>query len=207
MLGLGASLAPWNPLPAQAPRAWAAGTASTVTLRSIAAGFGEDLNGHLLGGEAGVAWGPVVLRVAYAEGRLTPDSVGLERRDHAVGHALAGLRLFSGLDVTVGPQARAYLRADARERWVSWIVRAGLEAPIVAPWVRGYAVGWGVVSGAASVDGLFDRGRGGVAGLRIRPGRVIGLRLEYSIEETRLAAPLRRETIEGLGVGVCLGCD
>jgi hypothetical protein len=144
--------------------------------------------------------------VGYAEGALRPDSSGLERRDHAVGHALLGVSIAPGVDVAVGPQARAYLWAADRARWLSWIVRVGFEAPIIARVIRGYAAGWGAVSGEAGMEALFDGGRGGAVGLRLNPARAVGLRLEYAIEETSLRSPVHKETVEGVTVGVCLGC-
>src|SRR5438046_10765534 len=85
---------------------WGAVSASVAQARSRYPAGNEALSGFVLGGEGGISWGPVSLRVGYVHGSLDPDTAGPASRDHTEGFMFLGGRPISGLEVAAGPHAR-----------------------------------------------------------------------------------------------------
>ena len=183
---------------------WAAG----VKARSAFAGGAEKVGGTVLGFESRVHRGRYALRLHYGQGQLEPDTAGPDARDYVEGSLLLSAALVKGLDVALGPFARAYTSTAGTQRWLFWQLRAHYEAQIVSPVVRGYAEMWTGLSGSVNAAEAYDGARGGAAGIAWRVGHLRGaaltLRLGYSIDEAHLGGNLRRETVEATTLAIGL---
>lgn len=186
------------------PRLSVSAVASDVLERTLTPTGVAHHHGIVLGGAGVLAWGPVVARIGYAEGTLAADSAATPAHDLVQGYALIGTRPIPGLEVLVGPMARAYVRGTSTERWVLWQVRMRYAAELGAPWLGAYGEVWGAVAGTVNTPEPFTAGRGGTAGLRLRLG-VAHISVDYGIDESRVAAQPRRETVQQFRVAVGLG--
>jgi hypothetical protein len=188
-------------LPAQ-PRAsiWLGPTGTALWTRTAVPGSITGLSGTLFGGEGRLLAGPVAVRLGYAEGSA---STGPIRRDHVEGFLFVGFRPVPGLAIGGGPHAIAYSTDTTSERWLEWQVRGRYDAPLVDHWVNAYLDLWLGVAGSAGAVGQFGGGRGGGAGVEVRLGKTpLVARLGYQIGESKLEAGARRETTEGVTLGV-----
>lgn len=154
--------------------------------------------GFVLGGEGWLRWGPASLHAGYVEGTVRS---GAAHRTYVNGFGLLGIE-WHGFLVAAGPHARAAVAPAGAERRVFWEIHGRYEAPILEPWVSGYAEGWGVVSGQVGGAGAVDAARGGAAGILVRPsGGNLGLRLAYAIDAVQLGGA-GRETVETMTLAV-----
>jgi hypothetical protein len=190
----------------QTVRLWGGGSVAVVGAVSESSGEITDLSGTLLGVAGRAAVGPLALHVRYAEGDLDPandDGVG---QRHIEGVALLGVTPLAGLEVGGGPRVRSIVRDERTQRWVVWQVGGRYESPALAPWVRGVVQGWIAVGGDVSNGGEFTSGRGGAAGILVRPGDgPLEIRVDYTIDELRLGEDAGRETMEGFTLTVGWG--
>jgi hypothetical protein len=178
---------------------WIGGTGTALRTRTAIGGAVTGLRGQLFGGEGSLLTGRLALRVSYVEG--SASSGGLHR-DQVEGLVLVGAQPVRGLTLTAGPHVMAFTDSTT-QRWVEWQVRGRYEGPLVERFVRGYLEGWAAVAGSAHAVGDFGGARGGGAGLLVRLGDTpIVARLGYAIAESRLKAGVRRETVEGLSIGL-----
>jgi hypothetical protein len=193
-------------LAAQRPRIGATLYGSALEARSVLPGAGEALSGNAFGGEGRVLWRRLTVAVGYGQGSLDPDTAGPAARDYVEGYALLGGRVLSWLELRAGPHARAYVTPAGTQRWLFWELRARFDAPVVTDWIRGHAELWGVVSGSVNVAESFGSARGGTAGVTARLGGTpLWARLQYGIDEARLANGTRRETVEALTLALGVG--
>jgi len=204
-----ASLAPAS-LPAQRLEFGAAVWGAGAKVRSVNGDVREALTGPYLGFDAHLQRGRVGLRLGYGQGSLDPDTAGPPKRDYIDGFLLLTGSPVTGLDLGVGPYARAYVRPDeGTQRWLYWTLRARYQAEIVIPVVEGFAEVWTSFAGSVNVSESFDRARGGSVGMlwtvtRFR-GSPVKLRLTYAIDEGRLGGGARRETVELTTLAIGLG--
>jgi hypothetical protein len=181
-----------------------AGAAVELThVRSQTSSGREALSGALIVGGLDLERGRWTLALRYGQGRVTGDSGALLARDVTTGE----LRLrFAGrpwLGLGTALRARSY-DALGVQRWVSWDFRARLHGDILpAPRrLEGYAEGWMTLAGSTGAPEAWSGGQGGEAGMRLlldRP-RLTGV-LAYRVEQAR-AADSRRETVEGVVIGL-----
>ena len=171
--------------------------ASTIG-RGVASGFTP-------GAEGGLSVWKIRLEAQYLEGHLQQDSGSLGARDVVEGSVLLGVEPVGWLSVKSGVHARSYVTSGGTERWVFWEGRVRAEAPLDGPLVRAYVEVWRVLSSDLTGTQSLDRGQGGQAGLIVTGSKVpLWARLGYGIEDVRLGAGARRETVETLvfAVGV-----
>lgn len=155
------------------------------------------MRGPVAGGEGAVAYGPIVLRVGYAEGWL--DAVpGIEwERTFVEGFILLGVMPIRGLEIAVGPRARSLNRDGAsRPAWFGEM-RVQYEAPIIPSYLGATLEGWGAVLGETSERDQLSSMRWGALGVVIRPtgGRLM-LHLAYGLDQARYDAGPRRRTVD-----------
>lgn len=197
-------------LPAQRLEFGAAVWGAGAKVRSVNRDVREALTGPYLGFDAHLQRGRVGLRLGYGQGSLDPDTAGPPQRDYVDGFLLLTGSPVTGLDLGVGPYARAYVRSDeGTQRWLYWTLRARYQAEIVLPVVEGFAEVWTSFAASVNVQDSFDGARGGTVGVlwtvtRFR-GSPVKLRLSYAIDEGRLASGARRETVELTTLAIGLG--
>lgn len=208
------------------PHAWLALQGSSVKADSKFPGGGERVSGSAVGGEGGVWWKLVSLRVGYLNGALRPDIEGPAHRDYIQGWVFLGVRPVQGLEISGGPHARAYVRelptpgpgpgpgddedaplqTRATQRWLTWELHGRYEGMFVPDLLGGYGELWTAVAGSVNDAGEFDRGRGAAAGVVLYLARgQVGIRLGYALDETRLGNGAWRETVEGFTISVGYG--
>jgi hypothetical protein len=175
-----------------------------VRMRTLFVNRLERQSGVSVGAEGTVWLGRVGMRVGYLEGRLGAQG-NLPRQEHVEGFALLAVTPVTGLVISGGPHGRAFVGNGITNRWVFWTLRTSYEVAIVGPEIRGFGEAWGAVKGSSSVPEPFGSARGGSAGLLVRlaEGRM-AVRLGYGIDESRLGAGRRRDTIENFTLGVNL---
>jgi hypothetical protein len=164
----------------------------------------ERQSGVSLAGEGTVWLGRVGVRAGYLEGRLGRQGT-LPRQKQVEGFALLAVMPIPGLLISGGPHARAFRGNGITNRWVFWTLRTSYEVAILRPAVRGFGEAWGAVTGSSSVAEPFGSALGGSAGLLLElVEEKVALRLAYGIDESRLGAGRRRDTIENVTLGVGL---
>ncbi len=208
ILAVATALAPAS-LPAQRLEFGGAVWGAGAKARSVYAGGREALTGPYLGFDAHVQRGRVGVHLGYGQGSLDPDTAGPQTRDYVDGFLLLTGSPVTGLDLGVGPYARAYGTDAGTQRWLYWTLRARYQAEIVIPVVEGFAEVWTSFAGSVNVSESFDRARGGTVGVlwtvtRFR-GSPVKLRLSYAIDEGRLGNGARRETVELTTLAIGLG--
>lgn len=184
---------------------WGAGAKA----RSVYTGGREALTGPYLGFDVHLRRGRVGLRLGYGQGRMEADTAGPQTRDYVDGFILLSGSPVTGLDLGVGPYARAYGTDAGTQRWLFWQLRARYQANIVVPVVEGFGEVWTSFTGSVNVAESFDGARGGTVGVlwtvtRFR-GSPVKLRLSYAIDEARLGNGARRETVELTTLAIGLG--
>jgi hypothetical protein len=217
------------PLPARAQSnagAWLAVQGTSLNADSRYPTGTEKVSGRAIGGEGGLNWRLVSLRIGYHNGALTPDTSGPSGRDYIEGFAFLGVRPIPGLEISAGPRSRAYVRTlpvpavldglpigfdqegtrESTQRWVTWEVHGRYEGALVPDLLGGYGEVWAAVAGNVSNAGKFDRGRGAEAGVIVYLARgLFGLRIGYALDETRLGEGAWRETVTGVRLAVAYG--
>lgn len=184
---------------------WGAGVKS----RSVSSLGAEELSGPVVGFDGRISRGRWGLRVGYGQGSLDPDTVGPHPRDYVDGSVFALVSPVPGLEIGVGPYARAYTTDRGTTRWLFWQLHASYEAGIISPDIRGYAEVWTGFAGGVNAVEQYDGARGGSAGLRWRVARFRGapvtLTLGYLIDAARAGGGARRETVERTWLAIGLG--
>jgi hypothetical protein len=95
---------------------------------------------------------------------------------------------------------------ESTQRWVTWEVHGRYEGALVPDLIGGYGEVWAAVAGNVSNAGKFDRGRGAEAGVIVYLARgLLGLRIGYALDETRLGDGAWRETVTGVRLAVGYG--
>lgn len=157
------------------------------------------LRGPVAGGEGVAAWGPLIMRVGYAEGWLDAEPGIVFERNFVEGYVLVGGTPLPGLEISVGPHARSII-SDGTSR-PSWFGEAHVryEAPIAPPILAATFEGWGSLLGETSERESLSTLHGGSVGVALRPtgGRLL-LRLTYGLDEARFDAGPRRRTVDVL---------
>ncbi len=213
------------------PRLSAAAAGTSVNATSVLSNGTAEMQGTLYGGEGQVSWKGLSLRLGYSQGTLgigasAPGSSSGNPADGGVvgsllqglfgggggaatpfdlqmvdGHALVGWHAVAGLALEAGLQGRARFNDDESERILLWVVRGRYEVPIIAPQVRGYVDGWSSLAGSATAPQRSVNGHGASAGVIAQLGPVLA-RLSYGIDVARYGDGVRRETLQGLGIGI-----
>lgn len=163
----------------------------------------ERLSGMVLGGEGMVTSGRILVRLRYAQGRVTGGAGSAAApRDLVEGEALVGLRALPWLTFWAGPHARAYASAGADQRWLFWSGRATARGTILPGRMSSFVELWQALSANVSRPAGSASGRGAEAGLEVRlSGQSLWGRLSYGIEQGQADAA-RRETVEVVGVSL-----
>lgn len=161
----------------------------------------ERLSGLILGGEGMVTSGRLVIRLRYAQGRVTGGSNNaIAPRDLVEGEALFGVRALPWLTLWAGPHARAYASAGTDQRWLFWSGRATARGTILPGRMSSFVEVWQALSANVSRPAGPATGRGAEAGLDLRlGGQSLWGRIAYGIEQGR-DKTVRRETVEVLAL-------
>jgi hypothetical protein len=161
----------------------------------------DEFSGTTFGGEGGLSFGRLVLRLDYVQGSVSPVSGGPSARDLIEGRAEIGFRPLRWLTLGGGPHARAYVIDGRSVRWVLWNVRGRAEGNFIGSAVAGYMEGWRAVSADVNVPEPFDHAEGGEAGIVLRlSGAPLQARVAYRIDHSVLGGGSRQETVEGVVV-------
>lgn len=184
---------------------WGAGS----NARSVYPGGVEALTGPVVGFDLRAARGGLGLRLGYGQGTLKGDTAGPAQRDYVDGYVHLTAAPLGGVELGLGPYARAYSTDAGVQRWIFWQLRARYEEDILPATVRGYAELWIGLTGSANVAESFNSSRGGAVGLLWRVldlrGSPLTLRLTYAIDEARLGDGARRETVERTNIALGIG--
>ena len=192
-----------SPLAAQTLHGSAALGGGWVRTVSLLGSSEDALHGVVVGGEGRIRVGRFMIDGAYREGGLSTydDS---ETRDYAEGHLLVRIATLPGVELGIGPHARAFITATGTQRWLFWSLRVRGERSLIAPAVAGYVELWRSLSAKVNVSEAFDKANGGEVGMKVRFSRSLFWgRVGYQIERAWLGS--RRETVEGLGIVVGYG--
>jgi len=183
------------------------GSASLVTARvrsQVPAGI-DQFTGSAFLGQGALALGRVELSVSYLQGTLNPDGGTAAARDLVEGTVRLGVRALDWLTLETGPHARAYTLVGSTQRWLFWELRARAAREFVGSTVRGYAELWRAISADANVPEPFDHAQGGEVGMVLRLARApVTGRIGYRIDHAVLGGGTRRETVDGVVIGVGL---
>jgi hypothetical protein len=185
----------------------AVGSASLVTARvrsQVPAGI-DQFTGSAFLGQGALALGRVELSVSYLQGTLNPHGGTAAARDLVEGTVRLGVRALDWLTLETGPHARAYTLAGSTQRWLFWELRARAAREFVGSTVRGYAELWRAISADANVPEPFDHAQGGEVGMVLRLARApVTARIGYRIDHAVLGGGTRKETVDGVVIGVGL---
>jgi hypothetical protein len=196
-----------GPLAAQTLRPAASASLVTARVKSAVPAGAEEWSGTAFLGQGALTLGRLSLNVSYLQGTLDPTGVGAATtgRDLVEGTVLLGIRPASWLTLQGGPHARAYTLTGGTQRWLFWEVGARVATAFVGSAVQGYAELWRAVSADANVPEPFDHAQGGEAGMILRLARApLQARVGYRIDHAELGGGTRRETVDGVVVGVGL---
>ena len=154
-------------------------------------------------GEGALSIGRLQLTVSYLQGTLDPDGALGASRPLVEGTVLLGVRALDWLTLETGPHARAYTLPGGTERWLFWELRARAATAFVGSAVRGYAELWRVLAADVNVPESFDHASGGEAGMILRLSRApLEGRLGYRVDHAVLVGGTRKETVDGVVIGV-----
>jgi len=174
--------------------------ATGIRLQSrFATGASSDVSGIAVGASSGVEFGRVALALGYLQGRLNADPSGTQQQDVIDGYALLVLRVAPWLRVKGGAEARSYVTAAGTEHFLFWQARLRAERTIVNPSVRGHIELWRALSTEVNTSVTVDRAQGGEVGVMLL--RALGplwAQMTYGIDDVRLNASARRQTLEAL---------
>ena len=196
------------PLTGQRLRASLAGWAMTVRLHSDgAAGVGttDELSGAALGGEGRLLAGRWQLGLGYLQGSLKPQSGSAAERDIVEGGVVLGFRAAGWLTLRSGLRTRAYVLTGGTQRWVFWSLGARAARPFIGSAVDGYLELWRAVSANVNAPQPLDHAQGGEVGMLAHLSRApLDVRLSYRIDHAVLGGGARKDTVDGLIVGLVL---
>ena len=165
----------------------------------------DQFAGSAFLGEGTLALRRLQLSVSYLQGTLDPDGAIGPSRDLVEGTVLLGVRPLDWLTLETGPHARAYTLTGGTQRWLFWELRARAATAFVGSAVRGYAELWRVLAADVNVPESFDHAQGGEAGMILRLSRApLEGRLGYRIDHAVLGGGTRKETVDGVLIGVGL---
>ena len=210
----------------QPPRGWIEATSTSVRSHSRFGGSDQSVGGYIWGADVGGMLGNWVARGGYASGSLEAgDGSTAPDREHVEGYLMIGYRPLAGLEISVGPRARALTVAEFTQRWLFWSARARYDAAILPQSLDAYVEYWGAVTGSAGNASTFNSGSGGAVGMTARlPETALYARLEYAIDDasvrfreyrpdlvdvivgspgSAVSVP-RRETVQGLKASIGL---
>jgi len=154
-------------------------------------------------GEGTLSLRRLQLTVSYLQGTLDPDGAVGASRDLVEGTVLLGVRPLEWLTLETGPHARAYTLPGGTQRWLFWELRARAATAFVGSTVRGYAELWRVVAADVNVPESFDHAQGGEAGMIVRLARApLEGRVGYRLDHAVLGGGTRKETVDGVVIGV-----
>jgi hypothetical protein len=165
----------------------------------------DQFTGSAFLGQGALALGRVELSVSYLQGTLNPDGGTAAARDLVEGTARLGVRALDWLTLETGPHARAYTLTGGTQRWLFWELRARAARAFIGSSVRGYAELWRAISADANVPEPFDHAQGGEVGMVVRLARApLTARIGYRIDHAVLGGGTRKETVDGVVIGVGL---
>jgi hypothetical protein len=191
------------PLAAQTLHGSAALGGGWVRTVSLLGSSEDALRGVVIGGEGRVRVGRFMIDAAYREGGLSTYDRS-ETRDYAEGHFLVMASVVRGVEIAIGPHARAFITNTGTQRWLFWSLRLRGERDLITPSIAGYVELWRSLSAKVNVSEAFDKANGGEVGMKVRfSGSRFWSRVGYQIERAWLGA--RRETVEGLNIVVGYG--
>ncbi len=199
-LVLGATV---GPLAAQTRVTLGASVVSVRVRNELPVGGGA-LSGVAFGGDGELSVGRWLLAVTYHQGTVHPDSGSTPARDLVEGGAAIGFRPLGWLTLEAGPRGRTYVFTSGTQRWLFWELRARAEETFIGSGVKGYAELWRAASANVSVPEPLDHAQGGEAGMTVRVSRMLEARVAYRIDHAVLGGGSRRETVDGIVVGVGL---
>jgi hypothetical protein len=164
------------------------------------------MRGPAIAAEARVYVSSLMVGGGLLESRLQPLVGPGGQRDLVQGTLFVGARPWPWLELSAGPVVRAYVTDSASERWVLWQARARVEAPIVAGSLASYAELWRTLASDVSLGPGAGRVQGGEAGVLYQPPQTrFWLRLAYRVDDARVGAMARSETVEAVLVSVGVG--
>lgn len=182
------------------------GTAAQQIVQSMIEPARSRFTGTLLGIEGGMVSDHLLLRVRYAEGRVSPKAGSSgDPRDVVEGEALVGFRALPWLTLWGGPSARAYTIGNSDQRWMIWTARASGRGTLLPNRLQSFFELYGAFSGSVGDPALHAGGRGLNGGLEMRlsqTGMFWG-RVGYKMESTHAAG--LRETVETFSFSLMYG--
>lgn len=194
-----------GPLAAQTLRPAASASLVTARVKSALPSGTEEFSGTAFLGQGALTLGRLSINVSYLQGTLDPRGVTPTgtTRDLVEGTVLLGIRPASWLTLQGGPHARAYTLSGGTQRWLFWELGARAATAFVGSAVQGYAELWRAVGADANVPEAFDHAQGGEAGMIVRFARApLEARVGYRIDHAELGSGTRRETVDGVVVGL-----
>jgi hypothetical protein len=182
-----------------------AGQASQEIVQSHVDATSTRFTGLMLGGEGMLISNRLLLRVRYAEGRITPKGATSDPRNVVEGEALVGFRAMPWLTLWGGPSARAYTMGSSDERWLIWTARAAARGTLLPGRMQTFVEVYGAFSGNVGDPPLRAGGRGADGGLEVRLGETGSFwgRLGYRMESAH--ADGLRETVESVTLSLIYG--
>jgi hypothetical protein len=157
----------------------------------------------VFGGGGALAVGRMHLGVEYAQGTMGPRGEGVLARSLVDARLDLGVRIAEWLTAQVGAHARGRATSDGAvggvERWLWGEARARVSTPIVGRAVLGELAFWRAVALGMNVPQGGGSGQGGEAGLRLQlPGHPVWFRITYAVDQIRVSAVGRRDTLDGV---------
>lgn len=182
-----------------------AGQASQEIVQSHVDPTSTRFTGLMLGGEGMLISNRMLVRVRYAEGRITSKESSVDPRDVVEGEALVGFRATPWLTLWGGPSARAYTIGDTDQRWLIWTGRAAARGTLWPGRMQTFVEVYGAFSGNVGDPSMHAGGRGANGGLEVRLGETGSFwgRLGYRMESTH--ADGLRETVESVTLSIVYG--
>lgn len=182
-----------------------AGQASQEIVQSHIDATSTRFTGLMLGGEGMLVSDHFLVRVRYAEGRITSKEDSVDPRDVVEGEALVGYRATPWLTLWGGPSARAYTMGDSDERWLIWTGRVAARGSLMPGRMQTFVEVYGAFSGNVGDPPLRAGGRGANGGLEVRLGETGSFwgRLGYRMESAHGGS--LRETVESVTLSIIYG--
>lgn len=182
-----------------------AGQASEEIVQSHIDATSTHFTGLMLGGEGMLVSDRLLVRVRYAEGRITSKESGSDPRNVVEGEALVGFRATPWLTLWGGPSARAYTIGSSDQRWLIWTARAAARGTLMPGRLQTFLEVYGAFSGSVRDPPLRAGGRGANGGLEARLGETGSFwgRLGYRMESVH--ADGLRETVESVTLSIIYG--